>query len=125
MQQAGYHDTNMLADQLRTDFQVQGTEMLAIVQELADANSNTSLATVQPIPAPAANTVIQDTIQVKILRLLRNITTQNENNGGRGDRGDRGNYGGRGGYRGRRGYRGCGNNGNRNCHTPDNTSFFR
>ena len=40
MQQAGYHYMNMLAEQLHTDLQVQGTEMLALVQELADINLN-------------------------------------------------------------------------------------
>ena len=34
MQQAGYHHTNMLADQLRADLQIQGTEMLALVQSM-------------------------------------------------------------------------------------------
>ena len=32
MQQSGYHHANMLANQLRTDLQVQGTETLAIIQ---------------------------------------------------------------------------------------------
>ena len=67
----------------------------------------------------AANAVIQDTIQVEMLRLLRDIATQNGNNGGRGGWGGRGNYGGRGGYGG------CGSNRNRNCRTPDNASFLR
>ena len=65
MQQAGYHHANMLANQLRTDLQVQGTEILAIVQELADANANLPPFPVQPIPEPAANAVIQDTIKSK------------------------------------------------------------
>ena len=40
MQQAGYHHANMLAEQLRTDLQAQGTEMLAIIKETAAANIN-------------------------------------------------------------------------------------
>ena len=75
MQYVGYYHANMLANQLRTDLQVQGTEILAIVQELADANANLPPVAVQPIPEPAANAVIQDTIQVKMLRLLRDIAT--------------------------------------------------
>ena len=122
MQQAGYHHANMLADQLCTDLQVQGTEMLAIFQELADANANLPPAVVQPILEPAANAVIQDTIKVEMIRLLRDIAIQNGNNGGRGGRG---NYGGRGGYGGCGGYGGRGNNRNRNCRTPDNASFLR
>ena len=62
MQQAGYHHANMLADQLRINLQVQGTEMLVIVQELADANANTPPVAVHPIPALVANAVILDTI---------------------------------------------------------------
>ena len=119
MQQAGYHHANMLADQLRINLQVQGTEMLVIVQELADANANTPHVAIQSPPAPAANTVIQDTIKVEMLRLLRDIANQNGNNGGRGGRGGRGNYAGRGRYGGR----GTAN-GSRNLRSPDNARFL-
>ena len=120
MQHAGYHHANMLAEQLCTDFQVQGTKVLAIVQELAEANANPPTETVQLPPAPVANAVIQDTIQVEMLRLLQDIANRNGNNGGRGGRGGRDNYGNRGGNSGR------GNaNGNRNRRTPDNASFIR
>ena len=96
----------MLVKQLRTDLQVQGTEMLAIVQESADTNAYLPHVTVQLIPKPAANAVIQDTIKVEMLRISRDIPTQNGNNGGRGGQGGRGNYGGCGGYGGCRGYSG-------------------
>ena len=61
--------------------------MIAIVQELTDANANLPPVSVQPIPEPATNEVIQDTIQVQMLRLLRDITTQNGNNRSRGGQG--------------------------------------
>ena len=86
MQQAGYHHANMLAQQLRTDLQVQGTDMLALVQGFADANANQPPPEVNPPQAPAANAVIQDAIQMEMLQLLRDIATQNNNNGGRGGR---------------------------------------
>ena len=58
MQQAGYHHANMLANNLRTDLQVQGTEMLAIVQELAEGNVNLPPIPVQTISEPAVNAAI-------------------------------------------------------------------
>ena len=67
MQQMGYHHANMLANHLRTDLQAQRTKMLAIVQELAEANANLPPILVQTIPELAANAAIQDTIQVKMI----------------------------------------------------------
>ena len=83
MQEAGYHHANMLPDQRRADLQLQGTEMLALVQSMVIDN-NQPVEEVQPPtqpqPVPAANAVMQDNMQVKILRLLRNIAQQNGNN---------------------------------------------
>ena len=115
MQQAGYHHANMLAQQLRTDLQVQGTEMLALVQGLAEANADPPPTEVHPTQAPTANAVIQDAIQMEMLQLLRDIATRNNNNGGRGGRFGRGNRGGRTGR----------GNGGVNRRTPDNASFNR
>ena len=115
MQQAGYHHANMLAHQLRTDLQVQGTEMLALVQGLAEANADPPPTEVNPTQAPTANAVIQDAIQMEMLQLLRDIATRNNNNGGQGGRFRRGN-------RVRRTGRG---NGGVNRRTPDNASFNR
>ena len=49
MQQVGYHHANMLADQLRADLQIQGTEILALVQSITIDN-NQSVEEVQPPP---------------------------------------------------------------------------
>ena len=81
MQQPGYHHANILAKQLRTDLQAQGTEMLAIVQEMAAANSNPPEDKYQPPPPPAANAAIQRTAQTEMLQLLRTIAANCNNNG--------------------------------------------
>ena len=47
IQQVGYHYANMLADQLRADLQLQGTEMLALVQSMV-INDNQPVEEVQP-----------------------------------------------------------------------------
>ena len=114
MQQAGYHHANMLADKLRADLQMQGNEMLAMVQGFAESNITQPPEEEHPQPAPAANAVVQDSIQLEILRLLRDISAQNSQNSGRGGRG------------GRTGRTARGNGGPRiGTHTPDNASFNR
>ena len=40
MQQVGYHDTNMLAEHLRTSIDAEGTEILAMISKLALQDSN-------------------------------------------------------------------------------------
>ena len=87
----------MLVKPLRIDLRVQGTKILALVQELVNLNTNPPLEYVQSPLEPAANTVVQYNVQIEILILLRNIA-QN-----RGDRGGQGGRGGRGGARGDRG----------------------
>ena len=117
MQQAGYHHANMLADKLRADLQMQGNEMLAMVQGFAEANSNQPSEEEQPHPAPAANAVVQDSIQLEILQLLRDLAGQNNRNSGRG---------GRGGRTGRTTRTARGNGGPRTyTRTPDDASFNR
>ena len=78
----------MLADQLCVDLQLQVTEMLAIVQSIANINDNPPVdegqTPPQPPPVSVANDVMQDTVHVEILRLLRDITQQNGNNRQRG-----------------------------------------
>jgi len=77
MQQAGYHHANMLAAQLRADLQVQGSEMLAMVQEMSiDDNPPTDS---RSPPEPAANASVGDTVQVEMLRLLRQIARDHQN----------------------------------------------
>ena len=62
MQQAGFHHVNMLADHLRDDLQQHGTEMLAMVQELAIADNNPLTNDVKPSTQPAANVILQDSV---------------------------------------------------------------
>ena len=116
MQQAGYHHANMLAEQLRTDLQAQGNEMLALVQEMAAVNVNPPNEEVQPPQVPAANAVIQDTVQHEMLQLLRSIAA-NGNNGGQSGRNGRVGRNSRGGNGGR------GNQTRVNRRTPDNAIF--
>ena len=116
MQQAGYHHANMLADQFRADLQLQGTEMLTLVQSMANIDNNPPIDEAQPPPqsppVPVSNTVMQDNVQVGILRFLRDIANQNENNCQRGRDGQEGRDGRGGGT-------------NRNCHTPENVNVAR
>ena len=120
MQQAGYHHANMLAEQLRTDLQVQGTEMLAIVQEMAAATINPPENGNQPPPAPAANAALQPTAETEMLQLLRTIAANCNLNGSNDGQGAR-NYS--------RGQNGRGVNGGRGNaarvirRTPDNANF--
>ena len=114
MQQAGYHHANMLADKLRADLQMPGNEMLAMVQGFVESNINQPPEEELPQPAPAANAVINDSIQLEMLRLLRDMSSQNNAYPGRGGRGGRHVHTGRG-TRGRR----------TGTRTPDNASFNR
>ena len=76
MQQIGFHHPNMLADCLRGNHQQQGTEMLAMVQELAIVDNNSPIVNVQSLPQPTANSVLQDNVQIEILRFLHEISTE-------------------------------------------------
>ena len=83
--------------------------MLAIVQELSADNSPPTED--DPPPEPAVNAVVQDSVQLEMLRLLREISRDRQGGSGvcngSGGRGDR--NGGR--YRIRK--------------TPDNASFVQ
>ena len=59
--------------------------MLAMVQAFAIADNNPPIVDVHSLPQPTANTVLQDNVQIEILRLLREIST--ERRGGQGNRG--------------------------------------
>ena len=110
MQQAGYHHANMLAAQLRADLQVQGSEMLAMVQEMSiDDNPPTDS---RSPPEPAANASVGDTVQVEMLRLLRQIARDRQGGSGTSDRDSAGSGEASGGRR-------------RTRKTPDNASFLR
>ena len=100
MQQAGYHHANMLAEQLCADLRLQGIEMLALVQSMANIDNNPPVYEAQhrpqPPPVPVANAVMKDAVQVEIIHLLRDIAHQNGNNRQRGRDGQEG-WGGQGG----------------------------
>ena len=111
MQQAGYHHANMMAAQLRTTMTDCDTEMLAMLQGLAEQDANPPQAEVIPQPAPAANAATNQDIQLEMLRILQEIQNTYTGRAGRGGRGGRGGQGD--------------NNSNRNTRTPDNATFNR
>ena len=69
MQQTGYHHANMLAAQLCTDLNNQGNDMLAMVQELILHDNPGQISEGIP-PEPAANDVVQDNVQLQMLRII-------------------------------------------------------
>ena len=72
IQQSGFHHANMLADCLQTDLQLQGSQMLTIVQEVsADNNPPTDKS---PSPEPAVNAAVQGSVKLEMFRLLREIS---------------------------------------------------
>ena len=94
--------------------------MLAMMQTMAVEDNNPPNEDVQPpLAQPSANTVVQDSIQYEILRLLQDITAARRIGGV--DQGRKGRAGGRAG-RARRAGRG---KGGRNCNrrTSDNANF--
>ena len=84
--------------------------MLAIVQELSNANNNPQTDNAHP-PEPVVNAAVQDSVQLEMLRLLREISRDrqggSDNRNGSGGRVER--HGGRSRIR----------------KTPDNASFVR
>ena len=77
MQQAGYHHANMLAAQIRNDFEQQNQQMMAMMQTLAENTAPEQ--TEEPPDAPpmeapqqTANAVTQD-VQQEMLQLLRTM----------------------------------------------------
>ena len=95
MQQAGYHHANMLAAQLRTDLQVQGSDMLAMMQELSTQDNNPPIDARSP-PEPARNATVKESVQLEVLRLLREIAL-NKQGGSGSSRGSAESGGGEGG----------------------------
>ena len=114
MQQAGFHHTNMLAEQLRITIETQRTEMLAILQEIVIADNNSPIEGMPPPtapPAPVENTVVHTDVQLGMLRTLQEMQQSNVGQSGRFRRG------------------GSGGRGRDNCEknrlTPDNVTFPR
>ena len=87
----------MLAQQLRASIDSQGTEMLAMLQDLT-TKVNPPQVEDRPTapPAPAANAVAHTDIQLEMLRILQDMRQEFSGRAGRGG-GGRGNQGGRGG----------------------------
>ena len=110
MQQAGFHHANMLVDCLQIDLQLQGSQMLDIVQELSTQDNNSPNDDAPP-PKPAVNATVQDSVQLEMLRLLREMSRDRQ-----GASGNRNGSGGRGERNGGR---------SRIRKTPDNASFVR
>ena len=73
MQEAGYQHASMLAEQLQATINNQGTEMLAMLQRLADVENNPPPEEVIPPPAPAAIAVTNTDVQLKMLRILQEM----------------------------------------------------
>ena len=90
-----------------------------MVQELAIADNNPPIVDVPPPPQPTANAVLQDNVQVDILRLLREISTERRGGQGGRDRSSGDNNGCGHGYG--RGY----NERNHNRCMPDSANFAR
>ena len=72
MQQVGYHRANMLAAQLHDDIVSRDTSVLSMVQELAVAATKTE-PNDNPPQNQTVNTVSQDTMQLEMLRIWKDI----------------------------------------------------
>ena len=74
MQQAGYHHVNMLAMQLEENMVSRNTSMFSTVQKFAAAATEVEQYDNPPHPQnQTENAVSQDTMQLKMLRILREI----------------------------------------------------
>ena len=91
--------------------------MLVMVQNLFITDNNPPIVDVSPPSQPTLNAVLQDNVQVEILRLLLEISTERRGGQGVRDRGSNDNNGFDCEYG--RGY----NEHNRNCHTLNNVNF--
>ena len=123
MQQAGYHHANMLAQYLQATMEIQGTEIITILQDFAAVQDANPPVEALP-PAPAAKALAQTDVQLEMLRILEEIHQAYDRGvrglGGRRSQGYRGRQGGQGGLGGR----GYGNR-NRNLCTLGNANFSR
>ena len=63
----------MLGEHLRADLQLQGLQMLAIVQEMSTQDNNQPTDNASQ-PNLAVNAAIQDSVKLEMLRLLREIS---------------------------------------------------
>ena len=98
MQQAGYHHANMLAEQLRTTIDAQGTEMLAMLSDMTLQDNNPPIQELTPPPLPtkhSANSAAHTDVQLQILRILQDMQ-QNHVRPGRRNQAGRTGAGGRG-----------------------------
>ena len=63
----------MLAAQLRATMTDRDTEMLAMLQGMAEQDTNPPQEEIIPPPAPAANAAIDQNIQLEMLRILQQM----------------------------------------------------
>ena len=131
MQQAGYHHANALASQLRTELQVRDTDVLAMLQTISD-NSTITADTATSTITESLNIATQQTTQLEILQLLRDMQTEFRGNGNPRGNGSgtltgnqRGNGSGGRGNGGRAGRTDTGGRGSRGRKTADNTVYPR
>ena len=128
MQQAGYHHANVLASQMRSELQVRNTEVLLMLQTISDNSTVTETPSVAVTDTStlteSLNITTQQTTQLEILKLLREMQTNFRGNNNQRSRtgGGRGSGGrGRGNATGNQGGRGE----KRIRKTPDNADYHR
>ena len=73
MQQEGYHHVNMLVAHLRQDMVSRDTSILTMVQEFAAVATEDKEQIDNPPLSQTVNAVSQDTMQLKMLRILRDM----------------------------------------------------
>ena len=71
----------MLVERLQTDLQLQGSQMLAIVQEMSRQDNNPPTDDA-PQSEPAVNSAVQDSVQLEMLRLLCEISRDSQGGSG-------------------------------------------
>ena len=96
MQQAGYHHTNMLATQLKTNLERRDNKLFSLLQSVAEATSvppsiaPSEISTIMPTQQQANATTTTDPVQLKMLKILQQMqqsmfattNTQNTDTGG-------------------------------------------
>ena len=75
MQQAGYQHANLLAMQMRVDFNNQQAEVLAMMQDFVvqEQPPAQDMLPEQPPTQQVANAAIADTVQLQILQILQTM----------------------------------------------------
>ena len=83
MQQAGFHHAKILATRLPTTIDTQGTEILAMLQELVVTDNNPPIEEALPPPPhaappdPAVNATARTDVQLETLYILQEMQQNN------------------------------------------------